>query len=148
MSDMDRTTRLLLAITGKFAVEILLLAAVASYAAWTNFHPLVRGSIDLAGPERVAGWAFDPAAPLETIEVELFIDGRFFASQRADRPRPDLLEAGASPDPDRGFSFPIPADAHGVGTHTVEVFALRPALNGNRTLIPLSREVKSFVVQP
>ncbi|MFN9742883.1 MAG: hypothetical protein ACK562_12350 [Acidobacteriota bacterium] len=148
MRDEDRSTRLFLAVAGKFPLEILLLAAVASYAAWSNFHPLVRGAIDLALPERVAGWAFDPEQPRTPLEVQLFIDGQFRATQRADQPRPDLVAAGATPGPDHGFNFPIPPAALSAGRHTVEVFVLRPALNGYRTLVPLSNEPKSFSIEP
>ena len=148
MRDQDRSTRLFLAVAVKFTLEILLLAAVASYAAWSNFHPLVRGAIDLTLPERVTGWTFDPESPLEALEVQLFIDGRFYAAQRADQPRPDLVAAGAASDPHHGFSFTIAPATLPAGRHRVEVFVLRPALTNHQTLIPLANEPKSFFVEP
>jgi hypothetical protein len=148
MSNQDLSLRLILALVGKLSVEVLLLTALISYASWSNFHPLVRGTVDLALPERVAGWVFDPAEPLETPEVQLFIDGHLFAAQRADQPRPDLVEAGATPDPNHGFAFLIQPATLSAGQHRVEVFVVRPAINGNRTLIPFSTEPKSFLVEP
>ncbi|MFM8394230.1 MAG: hypothetical protein ACKOB4_09950 [Acidobacteriota bacterium] len=148
MREQDRSTRLLLAIAGKLTLEMLLLAAVASYAAWSNFHPLLRGAVDLTTPERVSGWAFDPESPLEPLEVQLFIDGQFYAALRADQPRPDLVQAGAAPDPHHGFSFTIAPATRRPGRHRVEVFVLRAALTNYQTLIPLANEPKSFFVEP
>lgn len=142
----QRSAGLLYLIIAKSTIELLLLAGIASYVGWFTFHPLIHGVIDTASAEEVTGWAFNPEAPLASVEVQLFLDGRFFASRMADQARPDLVSAGVTTRPDHGYRFPIPPAALTAGRHTVEVFVLQPALNGYQTLIPLATKPRSFVV--
>ncbi|MFZ4795698.1 MAG: hypothetical protein ACOYLN_16370, partial [Blastocatellia bacterium] len=62
MTVTDRTMRILCAIIAKAMIEIVLFAGIASYVAWENFHPLVRGSLDLVGVDQISGWAADPGS--------------------------------------------------------------------------------------
>lgn len=140
--------RLLRAVTIKTALELALLCVIATVAAFSNFSPLLRGAVDIAGPETVAGWAYDPQSPGETIEVQVFIDGRFVASGFADRPRPDLVTAGAAADPNHGFSIPIAGIPIPTGKRIVQVYALRPSSGGARILSPLSRSGIPIDVSP
>lgn len=143
----EREWRRLGAIILKALLELALLAGIAGYAAWKNFPPSLRGAIDIAGPEQVAGWAIDTESPEACVTVQLFVDGRFVASRIADAPRPDLVRAGvvknAAGKADHGFSFRLDANL-GPGQHRLQVFVLHEALNGYRTLTPLSTEEKSF----
>lgn len=147
MSDHARSVRLLYLIIVKLMIELLLLAGTASYAAWFTFHPLLHGVIDIASGEEVAGWAFNSAAPEGPVEVQLFVDGRFFASQLADAPRPDLVKAGVTKLPGHGYRFPLVPGVLSKGEHRAEVFAVLPAVNGYRTLIPLSGTPLSFTMR-
>ena len=136
-----RDRQRLYAVLVKGALDLLLLTGIVGYAAWSNFPPSIRGAIDLAGPERIAGWALDARHPDAVVTVQLFIDGRFSAAGIANTPRPDLVTAGVAPDPNHGFSFTLengPDRApHATSRRQIEVFVLHEGLNGNRTLIPL-----------
>ncbi len=131
----------LYAVLVKGVLDLLLLTGIAGYAAWSNFPPSIRGAIDLADPEQVAGWALDARHPGTVVAVQLFIDGRFRAAGLANTSRPDLVTAGVAPDPNHGFSFTLenrPDHRPEVNRpREIEVFVLHEALNGNRTLIPL-----------
>ncbi|MFZ4984394.1 MAG: hypothetical protein ACOYLF_02940 [Blastocatellia bacterium] len=147
MTDDQRSAGMLYLIIAKSMIELLLLAGVASYVAWFNFHPLIHGVIDIANAEQVAGWAFNPEVPPEPVEVQLFLDGRFIASQSADKPRPDLIRAGVTTGSHHGYCFTIAPQTLSPGRHIAEVFVVQPALNGYRTLIPLSSPPASFTVE-
>lgn len=137
--------KLLHAIAVKAILEILLIALAATLATRANFHPGIRGAIDIADPTRVAGWASDPADPAEPLEVHLYVDGRFHAATLASRIRPDLVRAGATTNPARGFEFSLSPTSFPPGRHLIEVFARRPALDRHQTLIPLSEHSLTIV---
>jgi glycosyltransferase involved in cell wall biosynthesis len=54
----------------------------------------LRGHIDAATPDRVAGWAQEPASPEKRVELLVTLDGVPLARVRADRLRADLVSAG------------------------------------------------------
>ena len=140
----DRVWRRLGAIILKALLELALLAGIAGYVAWRNFPPSLRGAIDIAGPEQVAGWAIDSGRPEVCVTVQLFIDGQFVASRIASDPRSDLVRAGVTTIASHGFSFSLDAGMVGPGWHRLQVFVLHEALNGYQTLTPLATEEKSF----
>lgn len=147
-SNLSVPARLLRAVTIKTALELALLCVIATVAAFSNFSPLLRGAVDIATREQVAGWAYDPGSPGESIEVQVFIDGRFVASGLADRPRPDLVAAGAAADPNHGYSVTIAGIPIPSGRHTVQVYAVRPSAGEARLLSPLSRSGIPIDVSP
>lgn len=73
----------------------------------TDQSPALRGSIDAATATRIAGWAFDPAAPGTAVTLELLIDGRREGVFVADGFRPDLAKAGIG-DGRHAFAVTIP----------------------------------------
>jgi hypothetical protein len=139
-------TKLLRAILAKSFLELLFICVVATCAAFVNYSPLLRGAIDVADQTRVAGWAHDPLAPAESLDVQLFIDGQFIASQRADDPRADLVTAGATEHANHGFRFALQQVPLANGQHTVQVYALRTAGGTNKMLLPLSKKPLVFQV--
>jgi hypothetical protein len=139
-------TKLLRAIIAKTFIEILFVCAVASLAAFSIFSPLLRGAIDVADQSRVAGWAHDPLAPGEPIEVQLFIDGNFAAAKRADERRDDLVRAGAAKHPNHGFSFDVGLLNLSEGVHTAQVYAARKAPGAHQVLIPISKSLRTIRV--
>ncbi|MCA1558473.1 MAG: hypothetical protein LC731_08040 [Acidobacteria bacterium] len=100
-----RLAQLLIA---KSIVEALFLAVVAVGFYYTSFSPHFRGWSDVADARRVAGWAFNEAAPNEPVEVQVYIDGRFAGNALANRPRPDVLKAGRSTTELCGFELETP----------------------------------------
>jgi hypothetical protein len=76
-----------------------------------------------AGPVRVAGWSFDPAAPSVSSSVAVLVDGRTVAQIPATRPRPDVNRAYRITGI-HGFdtSFVVPSGRHTlclVGIHAI-----------------------------
>lgn len=70
-------------------------------------RPPLQGAVDFIAPDRVAGWAVDPAEPGRAIAVELWIEGRFAAAGVTGGFRRDIEERfpGAVA---AGYSLPIP----------------------------------------
>ena len=120
----------------KTFVEIALVCALVGFAAYRNFHPRVRGAIDVASQERVTGWAFDPDSVNDRLEVLLYVDDVFVAAQTADLERIDLPAQRAAADPNHGFSFSPLLVAP--GEHTVQVYAVRKSFRGEKHLLPLA----------
>jgi hypothetical protein len=135
----DLAPKLLRAIVIKSFLELLFICFLATWAAFINYSPLLRGAIDQVDEKRVAGWAHDPQTPNEALEVQLFIDDRFIAARRADERRDDLVRAKAANSPHHGFSFNLQAMQLAPGQHAVQVYAVRTAAGKNKMLIPLSR---------
>eukprot|EP01046_Picozoa_sp_COSAG06_P039504 COSAG06_NODE_4679_length_4042_cov_4.646704_2_plen_339_part_00 len=102
-------------------VPLLLTVAARSHAA------VVRGSLDgvSGGPVgskhcvpvcgalslSAAGWAVDEELSNGRghATVQITLDGTVVASGVANLPRPDLVKAGVAPDPNHGFTIPLPA---------------------------------------
>jgi hypothetical protein len=141
------TSRLLVALLLKALLELGLLVFLASLTTSLTFPPGLRGAIDRATSMEVRGWAFNEATPRDAVTVQIFLDGQFHASVRADAPRPDLVRAGVASSPHHGFVFSLEGAALLPGEHRVEVFALHFAPGGNRVLIPLSTSPRSFSVE-
>ena len=146
-ADPELAPKLLRAIIVKSFLEILFVCFLATWAAFTNYSPLLRGALDQADQRRVAGWAHDPQAPTEALEVQLFIDDRFVATRTANERRDDLVRAGATTLPTHGFSFELGDVRLADGEHTVQVYAVRRAAGAHKMLVPLSREPVLFQVK-
>jgi hypothetical protein len=142
--DQSIASRLLRTIIAKSLIEIIFVCAVATLAAFSNFSPLLRGTIDAVDETRVAGWVYDPLDPDQVIEVQLFIDGKFVMAKLADERRDDLVEAGATTRPGHGFSFRLDSLDLANGSHTAQVYALRESSNANKVLIPISKTSRIF----
>jgi hypothetical protein len=138
--------KLMIALLVKALVEISLLVILASLSTWATFPPGIRGAIDEASSEEVAGWAVDAANPRRAVVVQIFLDGDLIASRVANAVRPDLVTARVSPTPNHGFSFRLSERPLRPGPHEVEVFVLHSAPGGKRVLLPLSDRPRSFWV--
>lgn len=140
-------SRLLVALLLKALLEMGLLVSLASLTTSLTFPPGMRGAIDRTTSTEIRGWAFNEATPRDVVTVQIFLDGQFLASVRADAPRPDLVTAGVTSSPRHGFVFSLEGAVLAPGPHRVEVFALHFAPGGNRVLIPLSTSPRSFSVE-
>ena len=140
-------TRLLSAVLLKTLLEIIFVCVIVTLAAMANFHPFLRGAIDIADEKRIAGWARDPTSPDEAVQVQLFIDGDFIASMRANEQRPDLVMAGAARRPDHGFTFWIDSLRLSPGRHFVQVYSIRAALGRNMVMVPIEKQPVSVEVR-
>ncbi len=140
-------TKLLRAVIAKSFLEILFICVIATLAAFKNYSPLLRGAIDIADRTRVSGWAHDPQAPEQVLEVQLFIDDQFIATQRAEQRRDDLVRAGAAKLPNHGFRFDLAAVNLSNGRHAAQVYAVRTAAGTNKMLLPLAKQPVVFEVK-
>lgn len=120
---------------GKSILETLLVAALAVTFYCLAFNPSFRGTLDIADSRRVEGWVFDAARPDARVEVQLYVDDRFVASAFADRPRPDVRDAGRAPDERHGFRFDI--NIEGAGEHEARVYAVHASGAGTRRTLQL-----------
>lgn len=146
MKHMSPATKLLRAVIAKSFVEVILVCAIASLAAFTTFSPQLRGAIDVADQARIAGWVNDPRTPKVALEVQLFIDGKFVASQLADRGREDLVSAGVTKTANHGFSFDSGQLNLSTGEHSVQVFAVRDAAGESKILLPVTTSPRTFQI--
>ncbi len=60
----------------------------------TPRHTPMPGAVDIATPDAIAGWAWDPANPDEPIEVEILDGESRIAVVKAELLRPDLVKFG------------------------------------------------------
>ena len=144
--DSSVPSRLLKAVVAKSFVEIILVCAVATLAAFSTFSPRLRGAIDVVDQTRVVGWAVAPEAPEVALEVQLFIDENLVASKLAGEERIDLVSSGVSSNPNHGFSFDLTRINIAPGRHTAQVYALRPVDGATKILLPVSRPPRVFEV--
>lgn len=76
-------------------------------------HCAPRCEASSPGPVVVSGWAVDPTLAgggRPPVNVSIVVDGTVVATGLADKPRPDLVPAHVAPDPNHGFSIPLPPD--------------------------------------
>ena len=139
-------TRLLRAVLAKSFLEVLFICVLATLAAFKNYSPLLRGAIDATDQTRVTGWAHDPQAPEQALEVQLFIDDQFVATQHADAQRDDLVQAGATRSAHHGFAFTLTPLKLSNGPHSAQVYAVRTAAGVNKMLLPLAKQPVVFQV--
>lgn len=125
-------TRFLVA---KSVIDVVFVGLFAVGFYYKTFNPSIRGWTDDAGARGVSGWVVDGAEPGASVEVQLFVDGRFAESRRADFPRPDLLAAGVAPDERHGFFFFLPPLEE--GEHEARVYAVHESEEGKRRTLQL-----------
>jgi hypothetical protein len=101
-------------------------------------EPYFKGWVDSATAVAVKGWVISKDAPLQPVEVELYIDNRLVETRLADYPRPDL-KAGVLAEGDKvGFMFLTPKLLS--GTHEARVYAVRKSdTDGRRSLRLIGR---------
>ena len=138
---------MLKALIAKAGIEIFVVMIAISLAAYSHLNPPIRGAIDVADSTRIAGWAYDPRIPEESLPVQLFIDGNFFAVQSANELREDLVTAGAATNPPHGFTFLVPELKLLKGVHSVNVYALRTGGGGNKSLLTITKKAFAITIQ-
>lgn len=130
----------------KSVAEALLVTALAVGFYYDAFNPFFRGTIDVVNAGQVAGWAVDESRPAARVEVQLYVDGRFVASQLADQPRPDVLAANRATDERHGFVFNLPPQT--AGEHEARVYTVHASGDGVRRTLQLIGRPVGFSVQP
>jgi hypothetical protein len=126
----------------KSLLETTLIGAIAVFFFIDSFPPYFHGWGETTS-HTIVGWAVNNANPWERVEIQLFIDGEFVASQRASLSRPDVLAAGWSRDEWHGFEFEVPSLAP--GQHQAQVYAVHVTANGNRRTLQLLGDPITFL---
>ena len=119
----------------KSMAEALLITAVSVGFYFVTTNPYLRGVLDNADSQTIAGWAVDDAQPAAHVEVQLYIDGIFVADQTAAESRPDVREARRAEDDRHGFVFKMPPIPP--GEHEARVYAAHAGGAGARRTLQL-----------
>ena len=125
-----RRTRLTKLLLAKLTIDLLFVAALAVYTHAVAFRPFYSGSLDYADSRSVRGWVVDRSEPGAAVEVQLYVDGRFFAAGVADQPRPDVSEKGFAEDERHGFVFQVNTTTP--GEHEARVYAVHASRGDTR----------------
>ena len=128
------SNKLVHVLIGKSIAETLLVGTLAVIAFLSVLPPFFQGWSELTD-YGIAGWAVDYRSPYERVEVQLFIDGKFFDTAVANRSRPDLSSAGWAMDEWHGYIFVIKSLQE--GPHEARVYALRNSGNEARKSLQL-----------
>jgi GT2 family glycosyltransferase/glycosyltransferase involved in cell wall biosynthesis len=86
----------------------------------TSIPTQATGIVDIISPERIAGWAWNPRNPDESIVVEIYDGADLLIRIRADTYREDLLNAGIGTGR-YGFSVPNPSALLPLARHQIAV---------------------------
>jgi hypothetical protein len=123
------STNLVHALIGKAVLETLLVGSLAVIGFLTVLPPNFRGWGEVTD-HGIAGWAVNGSSPWERVEVQLFVDGKFFATQEANGSRPDVASAHWAWDEWHGYAFEI--NSLPAGPHEARVYALRTSRQGTK----------------
>jgi hypothetical protein len=137
------STNLAHVLIGKSILETLFVGALAVVAFLTVLPPYFHGWGEVTD-YGIAGWVVDNGSPGERVEVQLFIDGKFFAAAVANRSRPDVSAAGWALDEWHGYSFVV--NSLNAGPHEARVYALRNSGHAIRKSLQLVGTPIPFVV--
>ena len=137
------SSRLVHLLIGKSIVETLLVGALAVFTFITVLPPFFHGWGEVT-PTGISGWAVNNASPWERVEVQLFIDGKFFADGVAVQSRPDVSAAGWAKDSCHGYTFHL--GTLGPYYHEARVYALHDSGAGARKSLQLVGDPIPFFV--
>jgi hypothetical protein len=130
---------------GKAVIETVLVGIVAVVSYVNLFPPTFHGWGEVLPQSRsLAGWAVNNSSPWERVEVQLFVDNKFSATQMAALSRPDVQSAGWSRDEWHGYSFQL--NHLGSGVHEARVYALHQTGDGARYTLQLLGDPMVFEV--
>lgn len=137
------STRLVHVLIGKSIAETLLVGSLAVFAFISLLPPFFHGWGEVTDTG-IAGWAVNNAAPWERVEVQLYVDGKFVATQIANKARPDVQTAGWAKDEWHGYMFSFPSLS--AGLHEACLYALHNSGGGARKSLRLMGDPIPFFV--
>ncbi len=137
------SSKLVHALIAKSIAETLLVGALAVFAFANLFPPHFHGWHEVTD-KSISGWAVDSSRPWKRVDVQLFIDGRFFAAGVANQSRPDVVAAGWAEDEWHGYSFSL--ELLPEGYHEARVYVLHGPANPKRKSLQMLGEPKFFTV--
>jgi hypothetical protein len=120
----------------KSLLETVLVGTIAVVVYSNAFPPTFHGWGEAVPQTKtISGWVVSSADPWRRVEVQLFVDGKFIATQVANQSRPDVAAAGWSRDEWHGYNFVVPSLAP--GKHEARVYALHSSGKGERYTLQL-----------
>ena len=132
----QRSSKLVNLLIAKSVLETILVGTIVIVAHVKAFPPTFHGWGEaVVESQSIAGWAVDSAEPWERVEVQIFIDGKFLATQVASLSRPDVQTAGWSRDEWHGYNFRVCGLA--AGLHEARVYAVHASSNGSRVTLQM-----------
>lgn len=137
------SSKLIHVLIGKSIAETLLVGALAVFAYANLFPPHFHGWHEV-NERAITGWAIDSSRPWKRVDVQLFIDGRFFSAALASQSRPDVVAAGWARDEWHGYSFAV--DTLPPGYHEATVYVLHGGFAGKRKSLQMIGEPRLFMV--
>ncbi len=137
------STNLAYVLIGKSILETLLVGSLAVIAFLTVLPPSFHGWGEITD-HGVAGWAVNSGSPWERVEVQLFVDGKFFATEVANRSRPDVPSARWALDEWHGYAFEIKSLTP--GPHEARAYALRTSRQATKKSLQLVGTPIPFIV--
>lgn len=114
----------------KLALDLLFVGAFALYTHAGSSRGRFDGALEYVDGRGARGWVVDLERPGATVEVQLFVDGRFVASAVAEELRSDTPERATHGAGRRGFTFDFGSGLH--GGREARVYAVREARGGAR----------------
>jgi hypothetical protein len=140
------TNTLINVLIGKAIIETLLVGAIAVGFYVSAFPPTFHGWGEVVPASRsISGWAVNNASAWERVDVQLFVDGKFVATQTANESRVDVKAAGWARDEWHGYSFQLPSVAPGL--HQAHVYAVHGSGNEERYTLQLLGDPLAFEVR-
>jgi hypothetical protein len=137
------STKLINLLISKSILDAVLVGALAVGFYISAFPPYFHGWGE-ATKHSISGWVVNNAAPWDRVQVQLFIDGSFIATDAARLSRPDVQAAGWSRDEWHGFSFGVPRLPE--GSHEARVYALHGSARAARYTLQLIGDPIHFAV--
>jgi uncharacterized membrane protein len=136
-------TQLVNVLIGKSVLDVFLVGTIAVVVYLNAFPPTFHGWGEAVVQDRcISGWVVNDADPWQRVEVQLFVDGKFAGTQRAQLSRPDVAAAGWSKDEWHGYRFVLSDLTPGV--HEARVYAVHAS--GARYTLQLLGDPITFEV--
>ena len=136
--------RLLQFLIAKSVLEALLVTALAVSFYLVVTDPNLRGWLDKADAQTIAGWVVNEKSSSIHVEVQLFIDDRFIEDRVANAFRPDVHQAQRAQDDWHGFVFQTPSLSP--GEHEARVYAVHRSGSENRRTLQMVGKPLQFRV--
>lgn len=131
-------------VLGILIATTLAILGISLYWNLAFFPPGFTGWGELTRDQTIAGWVINRRDQNKRVEVQLFIDDQFVSHGVANRPRPDVVQAGWTSDPRCGYVFPIPTLS--VGQHEARIYVLSRVRNGDYVTLQMTGNPLRFSV--
>jgi hypothetical protein len=142
----QRSSKLVNLLIAKSILETILVGTIVIVVHVKAFPPTFHGWGEaVPASQSIAGWAVNSVDPWGRVEVQLFVDGRFVATQVASLSRPDVQAAGWSKDEWHGYEFRVSGMA--VGPHEARVYAVHGSGRGEQYTLQMLGDPIKFQVK-